>query len=135
MALKIYKPGQGYYTRVLSAAGAGTLVLVGVGWLWSRIIPGFSLDHEIYWQAGMAVALIIGFGLLLFYLLNKPNIVDFMIATESEMKKVNWPTRRDIIGSTIVVIGGTLLIAAFLFLINLFFGWFFLEIGILQSGA
>ena len=34
-----------------------------------------------------------------------------MIATEGEMKKVNWSTRREIIGMTWVVIGLTVFIA------------------------
>ena len=134
MALSIHKPGQGYYTRVLTAIGAGAIVLVVVGWLWNQFerVNAFG-DNLLYAQAAMAVALIGGMGGLLWWLLNKPNIVDFMIATEAEMKKVNWPSRREIVGSTIVVIGGTLLMAGFLFVINLIFGKIFLEIGILQS--
>ena len=34
MALAIYKPGQGYWTRMLSAVGMGILVLAGAYWLW-----------------------------------------------------------------------------------------------------
>ena len=94
MALPIYKPGQGYWTRVLSAIGAGTLVLAGAAWLWSFILPRY-VDREnlIYIQSGVAVSVIVGFGLLIYFLLNKPNIVDFMIAVEAEMKKVNWPSQ------------------------------------------
>ena len=81
----------------------------------------------------MAAAIIAGFGALIFYLLNKPNIVDFMIATEAEMKKVNWPSRKEIIGSTIVVISGTLMLAAILFVINMAFGALFQWIGVLEK--
>lgn len=129
----IYKPGQGYWTRTLTAVGAGTLVLSGVAWLWNEMtrIP----ENTIYWQSGMAVSIIAVFGVFLFYLLNKPRVADFMIATELEMKKVNWPSRREIIGATIVVIGGTIFIALILFAIDVLFGWLFLEIGILEAGA
>ena len=82
----------------------------------------------------MAVTVIAFFGALLFYLLNKPRIVDFMIATEIEMKKVHWPNRREIIGSTLVVIYGTVFIGALLFLIDIWFGWLFVAIGILEGG-
>ena len=37
--------------------------------------------------------------------------MDFLIATEGEMKKVNWSSRKEIRGSTIVVIGLTIIIA------------------------
>ena len=136
MALPIYKPGQGYWTRTLSAIGAGTLVLAGAAWLYAKIVPSFTaVDNRIYYQAGVATAVILGFGLLIYWLLNKPRIVDFMIAVEAEMKKVNWPSRKEIIGSTWVVICGTLLIAALLFVINFVFGWFFLKINILAPTA
>lgn len=133
MALPIYKSGQGYWTRMLTAVGAGTLVLAGAAWLYARIIPQFFRDmgNLIYVQAGVATGVIVVFGLLIYWLLNKPRIVDFMIAVEAEMKKVNWPTRKEIIGSTWVVICGTLLFAGLLFVINIAFGWLFTTINIL----
>lgn len=133
MPLPIYKPGQGYWTRVLSAIGAATLTLAGALWLYQTIIPKYfgGSENLLYIQAGAAAATIIGFGLLIYFLLNKPRIVDFMIAVEAEMKKVNWPSRKEIIGSTWVVIAGTFMLAGLLFVINLGFGWVFTEIGIL----
>jgi preprotein translocase subunit SecE len=132
MALPIYKPGQGYWTRTLSAVGAGTLVLAGAAWLYAKIVPRYAPEaNALYYQAGVAVAVIVGFALLIYWLLNKPRVVDFMIAVEAEMKKVNWPSKKEIVGSTWVVICGTLLIAALLFVVNLAFGWLFVEINIL----
>jgi len=128
MALSIYKPGQGYYTRMLTAVGAGTIVLTGIGWLWPRL-QGFQ--SAIYYQVGVAIVLVGGAGALLWFLLNMPRIADFMIATEAEMKKVNWPTRREIIGSTWIVICGVLMLAGLLAVIDFLFGWLFVEIGIL----
>ena len=43
--------------------------------------------------------------------MNKPANVDFLIATDSEMKKVNWTSRKELIGSTKVVILFMFLIA------------------------
>lgn len=34
MALGIYKPGQGYWVRVLSAVGLGALILATAAWAW-----------------------------------------------------------------------------------------------------
>lgn len=130
-----YKPHDGYYTRMLSGVGAGTLVLAGVAWLWSQMTR--IQEYAIYWQSGMAVAVIGVFGTLIWYLLNKPRIADFLIATEAEMKKVAWPTRKEVVGATVVVIVGTLFLTLLLFGIDLGFTWIFQEIGILQidSGA
>jgi preprotein translocase SecE subunit len=45
------------------------------------------------------------FGLLIYsFIWVKPRSVDFLVATETEMKKVNWSTRHEIVGSTVVVI-------------------------------
>ncbi len=121
---------------MLSAIGAGTLTLAGALWLYLTIVPRFApRETEIYYSAGIATAVIVIFGLLIYWLLNKPRIVDFMIAVEAEMRKVNWPTKKEIIGSTWVVICGTLLIAALLFVIDIGFTKFFMMIDILAPTA
>ena len=48
------------------------------------------------------------------------------------MKKVSWSSKREIMGSTKVVILFTLLMAFFLFLVDLLFQWFFSAIGVLK---
>lgn len=133
MALAIYKPGQGYWTRVLSAIGAGVLVLAGLGWLLGQLQVIQDESQRGIIQTVSAVVIILGFGGILYWIFNKPRIVDFMIATESEMRKVNWPTRRELIGSTWIVICGTFLFVAVLFVIDIFFAWFFAKIGILHA--
>ena len=134
MALTIYKPGQGYWTRVLSAVGAGTLVLAGVAWLWNEL-EGVHHEYTIYIQAGVAIGVIAILGGLLWWVFNKPRVVDFMIATESEMRKVNWPTRSELIGSTWIVICGTLLMALFLFVVDIVFAKLFQSFGVLEGGG
>ena len=84
----------------------------------------------LYVQVGVVVSVVAIAGLVLFWLLNKPNIVDFMISTETEMKKVNWPSRREIIGSKWVVIAGTLMVAGLLTVVDIVFIYVFRAIGI-----
>lgn len=241
MAFSIYKSGQGYWTRVLTAIGSGALILACVGWLWSELdgasfainrahtlkfsngiafdddpesrlaklgielqnsesgpepsasatvdvvemnsvakmggllrkdritkieckadgktrsfqiedraslinaLKGLELkqpfniwvkrphDIVLYIQAATAVLILGVFSLVLWITLNKPKMVDFMIATEAEMKKVNWPSRQEVIGSTIVVICGTFLLVVILFVVNLVFGFIFSKINILEG--
>lgn len=135
MALSIYKPGQGYYTRMLTAVGVGVIVLSGVGWLWEKLttIDAIPIKQLLYYQAGMAVGVIAFFGILVYFILNKPRIADFMIATEAEMKKVNWPGKKEIIGSTWVVICGTAFIAVLLYVINVGFTALFVKINLLEG--
>lgn len=132
----IYKPGQGYWTRTMSAVGAGLLLLMGVLWLWDllKTIPIGGLQ-PVYTAAIGVVIIIAIFGSIGFYLIGrKPRVVDFMIATEGELKKVNWSTRREILGSTWVVIGLTIIIAALCLTFDFLFAWVFRWMGVLQTG-
>ena len=131
MFFSVYKSGQGYWTRVLSAIGAGMMALAGVFWLWKEL----SVVRDQYVQAGASASVVLVFGALLWWLLNKPRVVDFMIATESEMRKVNWPTKREIVGSTWIVISGTIMMAVLLFTVNLTFTKLFVSIGVLEGGG
>jgi preprotein translocase SecE subunit len=78
---------------------------------------------------GVGIAL----ALLCWRLMNKPGNVDFLIATDSEMKKVNWTSRKDLMGATKVVIVFMLVIAAFLFLVDLIFHYLFFFMGVLKA--
>jgi len=58
---------------------------------------------------------------------------EFLIATDGEMKKVHWSTRREVIGSTWVVVIACFLIAAILFVIDTVFSAFFRWINVLET--
>ncbi len=133
MALNIYKHGQGYWTRLLSAIGGGVLVVAGAEWLW-RNLAVLDPKYGRYIQAAVAVSVLAVFGGLMFWLIAvKPRTGDFMIATEGEMKKVNWPSRREVIGSTWVVICCVVLLASLLFGADALFAFVFQQVGILEK--
>jgi len=135
MALTIIKSGQGYWTRMLSAIGAGVMLLACLAWAWTELQSAITEDSTRTMVQGiMAGVIVLGGGGVCYWIMNKVRVVDFFIATESEMRKVNWPSRKELIGATWVVIMGTLFLAVVLVLINLFFAWFFGVIGILQTG-
>lgn len=131
MALTIYKSGQGYWTRMLSAIGAGMILAVILAWLWQEMTVISDPRTQTIARVVTAVLLVGGLGSVIFWIMNKPNIVDFFIATDAEMRKVNWPTRREIIGATWVVICGTLLMALLLWIVDLGFIFLFQRIGII----
>lgn len=93
----------------------------------------WAYTNRLYIQAGVSVGIILVFGALVYYLLNKPNIVDFMIATEAEMKKVNWPTKREVMGSTWIVICGTVMMAVLLLVVDLAFAEGFVRMHVLEG--
>ncbi|MEM9754205.1 MAG: preprotein translocase subunit SecE, partial [Planctomycetota bacterium] len=108
MALLRYKPEQGYYTRTLSFWWFFVLAMSLGAFLWAEL-AAIRSEQAIYWQAGALIGMALISMPLLYWIINKPNVADFMIATEQEMRKVNWPDRKEIFGSTVVVIGGCLL--------------------------
>jgi preprotein translocase SecE subunit len=232
MAFGLYKPGQGYWVRVLSATMAGVVILAAAAWLWNELekagqyiphptwtltlAPGASgtvapgqtielfgergdkgqpedlgnatvvaydqsgtgritINHAelragrdpasaravgptpgaggatisgtlsgnaqpntlfdpLYLQAaGVAVLVVLGAWCTFWLVGVRPSTVEFLIATDGEMKKVNWSTRRDIVGSTWVVILWSVLLAGGLWVVDFLFQAFFKMIGVLQS--
>ena len=86
----------------------------------STLFPYTTLFRSI------AVAIITVFGLLLFrWVAVNPRTTDFLIATEGEMKKVNWPNKREIIGSTWIVIVALAMLVAILFFSDMLFLFLF----------
>ena len=227
MALGIYKQGQGYWVRMLTAIFAGVLVLAGAAWAYqsiARVSPpsagrdvrveqvegseptvGSSVDllgagestplatavvrtvnqeagallvrigsielttdaaaaerdvsdarlmrngtgfqgqipsqgmrnvnafEMAYVQAGVAGAVIlVGAWLIYTFVGKKPKQVDFLVATDAEARKVNWSTRKEVVGSTWVVIGAMFLIAGTLFVIDLLFQGIFTAANVLE---
>ena len=135
MSVGIYKQGQGYWVRLMSSIGFGLLIMMGVMWLWDQL-AGVQIGtlESVYVQGGVSVLVVAICGIIGYYLIGrKPKLVDFMIATEGEMRKVNWSTRREIVGSTILVILLTLFIAIFCQIADLVFSAFFQWGGVLQS--
>jgi preprotein translocase subunit SecE len=101
VALEIYKRGQGKYTRTTTAVIAVVIVGLGCLQLYRKLeAADLGLWVEKLVPAGLLVAL----SLLVFWMVNKPSVADFMIAAEGEMKKVSWSSRKEIAASTIVVI-------------------------------
>jgi len=79
------------------------------------------------------VGVLVVLGYLLFRFLGQSHaVVDFMIATEGEMKKVNWSTRREVLGATKVVIVSVIALGLMLFVVDVFFMFFFDAIGVLK---
>jgi len=223
MAFAIYKPGQGYWTRVMTAVFTGVLVLAAAAWLYGQALliplpdrawitsysvaadfePGAQVEllgpagltarpvlgtasvetvdasatsgtvtlvdyqltgeatrsqigalrasdgqvvaissggvrgvpvvDQIYLQGGMVLAtVLIGAIAIVYFVAIKKGSVDFLIATDGEMRKVNWSTRKDVINSTWVVIGASVILGLYLFGFDLLFSFFFEQIGVLD---
>jgi preprotein translocase subunit SecE len=131
----IYKKGQGYWTRMGTAIGAGFLGAMMALELYSQI-PTFMHGegkHDKHVALVVALVFLAAYVVWAFWYTNKPSTVDFLVATDSEMKKVNWTTRAELIGSTKIVILFMFLIAIYLFVCDLIFGEIFHLIHVLRT--
>ncbi len=119
MGLDIYKKGQGFWARFSAYLLGGLLVVFGAFALYGAInVPNQyvlvqSLPMVGAVTAYKVIALLVGLGGLLglHLLLNKPASVDLMIETEQEMRKVAWPTGKDVWSATVVVAFVSVLLA------------------------
>lgn len=224
MTLGLYKPGLGYWVRVITASFCATILVAAVAWLWAQVgaiqLPtgrysltvdatvhaqppapestvslltatsetpigsarvdsyeviggnlatltlrsvdmtggavfeqasrvqsadpsAFSgtinasmripIIEPIYLQASVAGIMLLAGGAVIYLFVGvRRSSVDFLIATDGEMKKVNWSSRKDVIGSTWVVISASFLIAAGLFVVDIAFAQFFEWIKVLE---
>lgn len=130
----IYKPGQGYYTRMWTAIGAGALAVWLVMFIWQKLSLVGTGSTTLIVQVSAAVAVLGVLGVLGYWLLGRnAKVNDFLIATEGEMKKVNWTTRKEIIGSTKVVIFVLVAMSILLFVVDLGFMILFSATGVLKT--
>ncbi len=131
--VRMYKPNQGKQIRLWSAIGSG-LLIVG-GWLWAvpKLQVSFTAQRE--WVAtAIAMGVSAVLAAVVWWLVGvSRGAVDFLIATESEMKKVTWSSRKEVWGATKVVIGMVIFMAVGLFCVDFGFTWFFWKIGVLKA--
>ncbi len=131
----VYKQGQGKWTRLGTVLVAAVLGLLTAYNLFQYAQPYLPLEHPEGARRLVllgCVLFLVSFAALTFWLTNKPKNVDFLIATDSEMKKVNWTTKGELFGSTRVVVLFLVFIAVFLFVVDLIFQQFFHLIRVLQ---
>lgn len=96
-----YKRSQGRIAR--QATFFVLLLIVALGaWRLVDFLQSFQVQTSM--RYGISLGLLMVFGWLSFRLVNIPKFADFLIAVEAEMNKVSWPSRTELIRSSIVVI-------------------------------
>lgn len=143
---RVYKPGQGYWTRLITCIGAALVLLLIAYWSYTHarifltelltsdarpIEAARKLSQQI--ALGLAVVLYLGGAAIVWKIVNSPRGAEFLITTDSEMKKVNWATRKEVVGSTRVVILFIFFVGTFLFVSDIVFSWFFHVIKVLKA--
>jgi preprotein translocase SecE subunit len=64
---------------------------------------------------------------------NFPTFADFLIATEAEINKVSWTTRKRLVQDTIVVLTTVILLTVFLFVVDLLWAKVLTLVGVLRA--
>lgn len=121
----LYKPSQGRITR---QATCGVFWVVFALAAWRAYDTMYGAKN---WQYIAPLAILtIGFWAA-YRIVNYPRFADFLIAVEAEMNKVSWPSRGELVRSSIVVIFVIFSLAIILFGFDLFWRGLFQFCGIL----
>jgi preprotein translocase subunit SecE len=122
MVFDIYKRGQGKYTRLCSAFAIAIIAGLGCLQLYKKLQAG---DLGLWIETMVPAVLFVILTLLIFWLVNRPSLADFMIAAEGEMKKVSWSSKQEIAVSTFIVIVVVIIMAVLLGTTDIGFRTFF----------
>ena len=123
--LEFYKKGQGSISRLLALISSGLLIVWGGYSLWKKLqgsdlveafsfeVPHVGLDINLPLLISVLVVVLGWLGLV--WLINRPRSVDLLVETESEMRKISWPSRQEAWNSSIVVVITVLVMMGLLF--------------------
>jgi preprotein translocase subunit SecE len=113
--LGIYKRSQGRIARQATFAAIVIVLLLGA---WRLSIYLVSAGRTMQFAVPTAIG-VVGIWLA-FRLVNLPAFADFLIAVEAEMNKVSWPTRNELVRSSLVVMFCIFFLAIVLYGYDLF---------------
>ena len=97
-------------------------------WVWwlpfvsTESVSGMEQYYvTLMYRVHLIVPLLLGLALLWFawHIVNWPTFADFLIATEAEINKVSWTTRKRLVTDTIVVLVTVAFLTTFLFLVDI----------------
>lgn len=119
---QVYKPDQASKSRWIFALSAVSLVLFGCYQLFYTLpesmrghaFGGFrplGEEFPVSWAFLLSIGLSIAGLAGVWWAINFPRLIDFFAETEVEMTKVSWSSRREVVGSSIVVIATVVILA------------------------
>jgi preprotein translocase subunit SecE len=126
-----YKPTQGRHARLGTALGLIAVVLAGLYTLHNHVLESSDPITRLGLPALLAAAL----AWVIYRLVNFPPFADFLIATEAEMNKVSWITWPELKRATIVVIVTVLILALYLFAVDLVWQALLKFVGVLKFAS
>ena len=131
----IYKRNQGRVVRQVTFAVIAAGLLLAAWKLWA-VARGMSQDSALYFAGVEYVApgLLLLLGSWIAYrAVNVPRFADFLISVEAEMNKVSWPSRTELIRSSLVVIFMMFFLAIILFGFDLTWQFLFKALNVIRT--
>jgi preprotein translocase subunit SecE len=109
----LYKRNQGRMVRQITCLAIWVIV-AAAAWRFHSLVltPRMGVTWGSYLVAVAVGA--VGFWFA-FRLVNWPKFADFLISVEAELNKVSWPTQKELVRASIVVIFTILFLSAILF--------------------
>ena len=126
MLVRTYKKEQAVHSRLVLAVLASGLVVFLAGEihpLWSGIVVLETGWLSLSLGDVISGAVVVVGGVGIYVTVNRPRVVEFLVGVETELKKVDWPSRQELTGSTLVVILTMVMLALYLLVIDLGLGW------------
>ena len=117
----LYKPSQGKLVRQATFLALAVVFAFGCFSLSSGALGGESQPVRV----GVPLAVWLLLCWVAFRVVNFQRFAEFLISVESELDKVVWPGRRQVMQSTVVVIVTMLCLGAFLFVVDFLWKWLF----------
>jgi len=115
VSAKVYKGAQGRVARRLTLIGLALVFLLGAYSMFTTSTLGPKASP-------IAAAVIAVVGLWVsFRTINYPSFADFLVSVEAEMTKVSWPSKKELMANTKVVLVFMVLFTVLIFLYDIIF--------------
>lgn len=137
LSIKPRRPTEGVFVRRVAAVLVAAIWFIGAYQLYNYLvgydfwraawggasIPLLELPINMAMLSGVVVFL--GGGLASYLYMNRSAPTDFLVETETEMKKVTWPTKDEASNASLVVIGTVVVIGCLLALFDVVLNFLF----------
>jgi len=120
---KVYKGAQGRVARRLTLIGLALVFLMGAYAMYNSAALGANASPV----AAVIIAIV---GLWVSYrTINYPSFADFLVSVEAEMTKVSWPSKKELMANTKVVLVFMVLFTVLIYLYDIVFRLVFSFLG------
>ena len=124
-----YKSKQGRIARISTALAIFVVLTAGIYQLYKSVLAG----HGAFAVYGVPLILLALNAWFSYRVVNYAKFADFLIQVEAEMRKVSWPSKDELLRSSVVVIVVMLLLTVLLFGYDIILQFLFRKISLVMD--